>query len=475
MADNIVDLGNRSLPSNEAAEQMALAAIMVINSALDEMADFLRPEHFFYQGHPEIYAACLALRDQGRSVDAVTLCGVLEPDLVPNLPRYLSELQASVVSVLNAKDYALEVHDRYLRRQLIGAGQELISACHTPSVEMKAAEQAEIAQQRIADITHAVEMPNAGPRHIASVTSEVLDHLAQVVEAQGRVVGLSTGMEDLDHKLGGLQAPSLIVIAARPGMGKTALALNIAEHVSRQGDPVLFYSLEMGRAQLLQRLIADETGIGTDRQRGGPLNRKEYLSLASAAADLGGLPLLLDDGRERTVAAIRAHARRVRRQHGLALVIVDYIQLMVTGAPRDRVGELSALTRELKRLAGDLDVPVVALSQLSREVEKREDKRPLLSDLRESGSIEQDADQVLFIFREEQYLRAPKRRQNQSLQSHSDDLADYETRRLKVAGRAEFLIEKNRHGPIGMVLSRWNGARQRFSNWLEHDPQEDLI
>lgn len=471
---------DRPLPANEAAEQALLGAILVRNAVLDDIAGFLEPEHFHFAGHGAIYAACLSLRDQGREADAVSLMSALDGDeaieALPGGTTYLCDLQASVVSLINAPDYARLIHDLHLRRGLIGLGQEIAASGFTTDIEVSAADQAEDAAQRLAALIDAGALPTAGPRPIGEAVERTITQLTNVYEADGAVVGQPTGLAALDRMIGGLQPPSLVVLAARPGMGKTALALNIARHVAEQGGPVAFYSLEMSRPQLVQRLIAGPARVPVDRQRGGPLSRAEYLHLVEASQEVGRLPLLIDDGQSRSVAAMRAHARRLKRRGGLALVVVDYLQLMVSGSPQYRVQEVSDISRELKRLAADVDAPVLAVSQLSRQVEQRDDKRPQLSDLRDSGSIEQDADQVLFIYRDEYYLRRPKQRANQKGDSYMHDLAVYDERKRAVGGLAEILIPKNRHGRTGTVACLWDGAAQAFSDRGEdHGAQEEFL
>jgi replicative DNA helicase len=379
---------------------------------------------------------------------------------------YLAELQASVVSLANAPDYAKLIHDLHLRRELIAAGHEIAAMGFTVDIDKPAADQAEDAHQRLTGLIDASALPTEGPRPIGDAVEAALDELTVVHKADGAVIGAPTGLSDLDHLLGGLQAPAFVLIAARPSMGKTALALNIARHVAREGGRVAFYSLEMSETQLIQRLTASETGIPLERHRAGPLDRADYLTLVEATQNLRALPLLLDDGQSRSVAAMRAHARRAKRRGGVALVVVDYLQLMVSGSPQYRAQEVSDISRGLKMMAKDLGVPVLALSQLSREVEKRPDKRPQLSDLRDSGSLEQDADQVVFIYRAEYYLR---------MAGGSKDTDAYMQELQAAAGLAEIIVGKNRHGCTGTVQARWNGVRQQFSDWEDTQAQQEAM
>lgn len=466
--NNVVDIRDRdepALPASEVAEQALLGAILVRSDVIDDVAGFLLAEHFRYAAHRPLYEAALSLHREGRKVDAITLAAATESD--PEVSemggiRYIAELAASTTSILNATDYGRLILDMHLRRELIAAGQQIAADAFRVDLERPGSDQAEDAVRRITEVAEASLAPQQGPRPIGEAVSGVVDQLAAVCNAEGAVVGHPTGLQDLDRSIGGLMAPDLLVVAGRPGMGKSILVLNIARHVATHSGPVAFYSLEMSSGQLMQRMIAADTGVPVERQRAGPIHRGEFMGLQSAAQEIGALPLLLDDGRQRTVAAMRAHARRAKRRGGLALVVVDYLQLMVQGDPRYRVQEVSQITRDLKMLALDVGVPVLAVSQLSRQVEQRDDKRPNLSDLRDSGSIEQDADMVLFPYREEYYLRAPKQRERQSNESHLEDLANFDHRRRAVAGLAEIIVGKNRHGPTATVECRFDGPRQRF-------------
>lgn len=466
MTSNVVSLDPhqpRQLPANEAAEQALLSAILMRNGVIDEVGDFLRPEHFHFRGHPAIFGAAVDLYRQGRTVDVITVSAALQSDEDVQAiggSNYLADLFASVGLPSNAADYGRMILDMALRRDLIGASQAVITDAFQADIERPGTDQAEDAVRRMTEIAEASLAPQSGPRPIGEAVDGLLDQLAAVAAARGEIVGHSTGLHDLDQMIGGLLAPDLLVLAARPGMGKSVLALNIAEHVATHHGPVVFYSLEMSKAQLISRLIATPTGIPTDRQRSGPIRSGEYVMLQEAAQNVGRLPLLLDDGRQRSVASMRAHSRRTKRRQGLALVVIDYLQLMVQGDPRYRVQEVSRITRDLKMLALDLDVPVLAISQLSREVERRDDKRPRLSDLRESGSIEQDADEVMFLYREEYYLRGT-------------DIETWEKRRA-CEGSAEIIIDKNRHGRTGTVTARFDGVRQRFSDQPGAGQQEML-
>jgi replicative DNA helicase len=292
--------------------------------------------------------------------------------------------------------------------------------------------------------------------------------LAEQVFKAGAPMGVPTGFIDLDRKLGGLHNSDLVVIAGRPSMGKTALAACILENAAARGHRAVFFSLEMSQEQLAARMIAGRTGIGTERQRAGPLVAADVVTMAEAKDELRRLPIVIDDTPAHSVAAIRTRARRLQRMGGLSLVVIDYLQLIVSGREENRTQEISKITRELKVMAKELQVPVIALSQLSRAVEARENKRPLLSDLRESGSIEQDADVVMFVFREHYYIERaePMRRGDESDEKFNDRIAAWENALASTHGKAEVIVSKNRQGGLGKVELHFNDERTRFENLL---------
>lgn len=459
--------GLQDLCRNAEAEQALLGAILANNRALEAVADYLRPEHFGTPAHGRIYAGCLALVHAGRIADPIALKLAFSDDgdlEAVGGAGYLIDLASSVVSVTSASDYARTIVDMWKRRQSLTAMRDAAIAIAFP-------EQVENVESALAEVTNRLEMlaegdspAEGGLLSISRAAQLGIEEAATVYRAEGRMVGISTGLADLDRVIGGLRRSNFIIIAGRPGMGKSALAINIAEHAARHGDPVAFYSYEMSREQIWQRIVAGHTSIGVDRQQAGPLTAEDYRRICAAGAEAGELPIWIDDGRHDTVAAIGRSAKRLKRAGGLALIVVDYLQLMDGGQASNRTEEVSRITRGLKKLAKELDVPVVALSQLSRKVEERDDKRPLKSDLRESGSIEQDADQIIFAYRPEYYLREPQRKEGEDVSKFNARKASYEEMSADAQGVAELIVAKNRHGRERTVRAHWDGERQRFSN-----------
>jgi len=458
------------LPSNEAAEQALLGAILINNDALDRAGEFLKPEHFFCPAHGRIYAACQKLREQNRVADPVTLRHYFERDgdlKEIGGAEYLLELAAGVVSVIYSGGYAQAIYDLHLRRQLVSIGHQIIADARSMEIERSSDEIIGDVERKLFEVTD--RHVSAGLVTVSDAVRVAMDEIAAVRRSDGRVVGVPTGLADLDAVIGGMHPENLIIIAGRPGMAKSTLALNIARRntcprMAKDAQPVAFYSLEMANSQLGKRLIAMECGVPLQNLVAGPLSDHDVRRAAVAAAEISMWPLRLDEGRQRTVGSILLHARRLQARNGLALIIVDYLQLMVGGKTENRVQEVSRITRDLKMLAGELKVPVLALSQLSRKVEERDDKRPLLSDLRESGSIEQDADVVLFLYRQEMYLRSPEPKEGERAESWADRMTAYEEQRGKVSGLAEIIVAKNRHGRTDTVRVHFNAAQQLFSN-----------
>src|SRR5690348_11612615 len=408
------ELSPRVPPHNYEAEMALLGAILANNLVFDKVNEFLRPDHFADALHGRIYEAAGKLIERGQIADALTLKSLFDQD--PALiehggAAYLARLAGSVVTIINAEDYGRVIHDLHLRRQLIELGEEMVNVAHGQDLDLPATGQIETAEEQLFRLseTGAVKMAEAA------------------VNREGHVTGVTTGLIDLDKKLGGLQPSDLVILAGRPSMGKTALATNIAFNAAQahmespeNGGRVAFFSLEMSAEQLAMRILAERTEISSDRIRRGEISRDDdFTRLVIAAQELQKLPMHIDDTPGLTVPALRTRARRLKRRHGLGLIVVDYLQLMRSPAGfrnENRVQEVSEITRGLKAIAKELDVPVLALSQLSRAVEQRDDKRPQLADLRESGSIEQDADVVMFIFREQYYHERgePKQRDDES-------------------------------------------------------------
>jgi replicative DNA helicase len=481
----------RTPPTNIEAEQALLGAILVNNDAYGRVSDFLRPEHFAEGVHGRIFEAIRKLAERGQIANPVTLKGVFDQDdALAEIGggAYLGRLAASVVTIINAEDYGRTIYDLHLRRQLITVGEEVVNAAYVHDLDLDAIAQIETAEKKLFDLAENGIGDGGFQAFQHSLANAILQAEA-AFKRDGKTAGVSSGFTDLDKLLGGLHPSDLVILAGRPSMGKTALATNVAFNaaklyrpkqtadgrvVAEDGAVVGFFSLEMSAEQLAARVLAEESGVSGDRIRRGDVSHDDFDKFVQASQRLASVPLYIDDTPALSIAALRTRARRLKRQHGLDLVIVDYLQLLQgTGgrSAENRVQEISEITRGLKALAKELDVPVIALSQLSRAVEQREDKRPQLADLRESGSIEQDADVVMFVFREEYYLgRAePMRRPEESEEKFNDRYERWKTRLEEVHATAEVIISKQRHGPIGTVRLRFEGETTKFDNLVSSD------
>ncbi len=473
----------RTPPHNYEAEQALLGAILLNNRALERVAEYLRPEHFADPVHGRIYAACVRIIERGAVANPVTLKDQFsDDDQLTELggPRYLAQLASAVVSIINAGDYGRLIHDLHLRRELIDLGSEIVNDAYQPSLDRTALDAVAAAAARLFDLA-STGSADAGPKLFRPVVTQALARIEAVHKADGRLVGTSTGLVELDRRTGGLQAPDLMILAGRPSMGKTALATNVAFNIAAAhfhnrdlGGPALFFSQEMSDTQLADRILAEVAEVAVHRVRNGPLSAQEFERLANAAHNIGDFPLHIDDSAALTVSAVRTRARRMKRKHGLGVIVIDYLQLM-RGDGDNRVQEICKITRDLKSTAKDLDVPIILLSQLSRAVEQREDKRPQLADLRESGAIEQDADSVMFVFREQYYLERaePMRRGDESEEKFNDRYDRWRNRLQEVMNTAEVIIAKNRQGPVGTVRLSFDPAFTKFGNIAGSEERPD--
>lgn len=458
----------RTPPANEEAEQALLGALLVNNRAFAKVSDFLRPEHFYDPAHQRIFAAITEMIAAGRVASPVTLRSLFDTD--PDLQKegggaYLAELAANVVTVVNSADYGRTIHDLFMRRQLIEVTAGVMEEAYRPSPigpeELIADIEAQVAALRAHSHAGAAELATA-----ADAVEEAVRAAEQAQHAPDGISGLGTGMIDLDHRLGGLQGGDLVIIAGRPSMGKTVLGVTIATNAAGRGDPVQFNSLEMSTISLGQRLLASRSGVAVQDQRGA-LSPEQFRALVEAQQHFANMPLRIDPQAGLTAAQIAARARLHQRKHGLRLLVIDYLGLIAPADPRtNRVHQIEETTAALKLLAKELDIPVVLLCQLSRQVEQREDKRPMLSDLRDSGAIEQDADVVMLLYREQYYLERaePTRRANESQDAFNDRYAEWVQRLEECRGVAEIVIGKNRQGGTGTVVVRFDGQRQTFEN-----------
>jgi replicative DNA helicase len=468
----------RLAPHNIEAEQALLGAILVNNEAFYRVGDFLEPEHFFEPIHGQIYDIARSLIRTGKLASPVTLKTFIpaEADIAGmTVAQYLARLAAEATTIINAVDYGRTVYDLATRRELIRIGEEMVNAAFEAPVDFAPREQIEDAEKRLYDLAE-VGRYGGGFLKFETALTTAVDMAARAYQREGKLSGLATGLKDLDAKMGGLQSSDLIIVAGRPGMGKTALATNIAYNVAQawrgevrtdghtetvNGGIVGFFSLEMSAEQLATRIIAEQSGIPSSTIRRGGITERDFEDLKDVAIRLQNLRFYIDETGGLTVAQLAARARRLKRTHGLDLLVVDYIQLLqgsTRRAQENRVQEVTEITTNLKALAKELNVPIMALSQLSRQVENRDDKRPQLSDLRESGSIEQDADVVLFVFREEYYLS------NKEPRPGSDEHIKWQTEMDLAHGKAEIIIGKQRHGPTGTVNLQFDAQVTRFDN-----------
>jgi replicative DNA helicase len=395
--------------------------------------------------------------------------------------QYLARLAAEATTVINATDYGRTICDLSVRRNLIRIGEDMVNDAYDAPVDFAPRIQIEDAERKLYEIAEAGRYGSGFQRFAQALTTAV-DMAARAYQRDGKLSGLATGLKDLDAKMGGLQPSDLIIVAGRPGMGKTALATNIAYNIARahrgetrpdghiqtvDGGIVGFFSLEMSAEQLATRIISERTGIPSSTIRRGGITETDFETIKDVSIELQHLPFYVDETGGLSIAQLAARARRLKRQRGLDVLVVDYIQLLqgsTRRAQEGRVQEVTEITTSLKALAKELNVPIVALSQLSRQVENRDDKRPQLSDLRESGSIEQDADVVLFVFREEYYLS------NKEPRPGSEEHLKWQTDMAAVHGKAEIIIGKQRHGPTGTVQLQFEASVTRFDD-LSRDDQ----
>jgi replicative DNA helicase len=473
----------RSAPHNIEVEQALLGAILVNNEAFYRVSDFLEPEHFFEPLHQKVYKDIGSLVRAGKAATPITLKTFLPADLDIaglNGSQYLARLATEATTVINAGDYGRTIYDLALRRALIGIGEVMVNVAYDAQVDLGPQAQIEEAERRLFELAETGRYDGGFQRFAQALTAAV-ENAARAYERDGKLSGISTGLRDLDRMMGGLQPSDLIVLAGRPGMGKSSLATNIGYNIAKawrgevrpdghitsvNGGIVAMFSLEMSAEQLATRIIAERAEIPSSRIRRGEIESKDFDRLAEAAREMESIPFYIDETGGLSIAQLAARARRLKRQKGLDLIIVDYIQLLQgssRSAAAGRVQEVTEITTNLKALAKELSVPIIALSQLSRQVENRDDKRPQLSDLRESGSIEQDADVVMFVYREEYYLH------NREPRPGTEEYFKWQTEMDAALGKAEVIIGKQRHGPTGTVKLHFEGEYTRFSDLAQDD------
>jgi len=479
----------RTPPHNIEAEQALLGAILVNNEAFYRVSDFLEPKHFFETIHQRIFELAGSLIRANKVATPVTLKTFLPSDLDIaglSLNQYLARLAAEATTIINAEDFGRTVYDLSVRRDLIVIGEEMVNLAYDAPVDASPASHIEDAERKLYEVAETGRYDSGFQRFAQALTTAV-DMAARAYQRDGSLSGLATGLTDLDNRMGGLQPSDLIILAGRPGMGKTALATNVAYNVAKaftqgevsadgtretvNGGVVGFFSLEMSAEQLATRIIAEQTSIPSNKIRRGAIDEPDFEKIKDVSIELQNLPFYVDETGGLSVGQLAARARRLKRQRGLDLLVVDYLQLLQGSSRRaseSRVQEITEITTRLKALAKELNIPILALSQLSRQVEGREDKRPQLADLRESGSIEQDADVVLFVFREEYYHQMRK-----PTEANREKFTEWLAEGERVEGKAEVIIGKQRHGPTGTVELQFDAAVTRFAN-LDTTHQRDF-
>lgn len=474
------------LPQNVEAEAALLGAMMIDNRVAEDVLQKLRPDHFFEPVHGRIYEAIEKMVADNRLATPVTLRPLFASDpAMQELggPAYLAQLTANPAGLIGARAFADQIYDLAMLRALVTVGRGMVEGALDTSEDINPAKQIEQAELRLYEVAEKGGGEGAVKSFTRAATLAV-KHVERAMNSGGGISGITTGLTDLNASTGGFNRSDLLILAGRPGMGKTSLATNIAFNAAQRwardmeagipedktiGAPVAFFSLEMSADQLALRILSEQAEISSEKLRTGHIGSTDFQKLARAAADLETLPLYIDDTPGLTIAALRTRARRMKRQHKIGMIIVDYLQLLQGSAKASgdgRVQEISEISRGLKTLAKELHVPVLALSQLSRAVESREDKRPQLSDLRESGSIEQDADIVLFVYRDEYYhdFKAPKAPDANSTPEEIAKYQAWQEEQLKIANKASVIIAKQRHGATGIVDLRFDRQYTKFSD-----------
>ena len=469
------DPAPEALPHNIEAEQQLLGAILTNNDVYDRISSVVKAEHFFDPVHQRIYEIAAARIQKNALASPVTLKAFLEDDAgLKELggPAYLVRLAGAAISAYAARDSAQMIYDLAVRRELIQLGRDISAQAAKVEVANEPKDQIIDAEQRLYKLGEQ-GVAERGFQSFLKAAVEAVNNANAAYQRGGGLAGISTGLVDLDRKLGGLHASDLLILAGRPSMGKTSLATNIAFNIAKaykrgrlpdgrdgavEGGIVGFFSLEMSAEQLAARILSEASEVPSEQIRRGDMQEVEFRRFVDAAKSLEACPLYIDDTPALPISQVAARARRLKRTHGLDLLIIDYLQLLKGSSKENRVQEVSEITQGLKAIAKELDIPVVALSQLSRAVESRDDKRPQLSDLRESGSIEQEADVVMFVYREEYYLS------RMEPEAGSPAHVEWFKKAENAHGKAEVIIGKQRHGPIGTVELSFEGRFTRFGN-----------
>ena len=496
MADSLIDDFSSSeeiikdknvMPQNLEAEQSLLGSILFDNKILEALPTNFNSSYFFDPLHSNIFDACVSLIDNGRLADPLTLKSYLNDNkhnVDIDIEEYLIDLRDGVLSLSKAKFYAVEIRNCYIRRSLIIIADDLIYKSKNPNIDVTPEQEISTTEEKLYNLAEKDQI-NSGPTDFKTVLANTTKQINEAYNKKGKLSGIDTGFSGINRQLGGLNKSDLIVLAGRPGMGKTALATNIGFNAAKssrldKNEAILIFSLEMSAEQLAQRILAEQSTIDSHRLRSGDIDDKEFSKLVVTQNDIHNLPFFIDDTPAISVGQIASRARRLKRTNGLGLIIIDYIQLIQGSKAienQGRVQEVSNITRGLKSLAKELNVPILALSQLSRAVEQREDKRPILADLRESGSIEQDADVVMFVYREEYYLdkSEPSQRDNENQENFNERFTKWQERRSLAEGKAEIIVSKQRHGPTGVIQVQFEAKLTRFMDLVQNENLPDQI
>ena len=484
------DIDNAEKFENFEAEIAIIGCLLWDNRSYEKIADFLTEDHFTNPNNRTIFSTIKNLLDKNILVSPITLKNYLEENEQDNFDNYtyLNQIKDSAPSTQNAHQYAKLLYDLHIKRSLIGIGNTIIQETITNEEKLEGNELIENAEN---DLYNLSQSGSSERKHsmFGEALKTAIDVIDQSFKRDGKIAGLPSGLKDLDKKLGGLHNSDLIIIAGRPSMGKTALGTNIAFNAAKKfkekedelgnkivvdGGKVAFFSLEMSSEQLATRVLAQESKISGDKMRKAELTKEDFKKIAKVSSELENINLIIDDNPILTIPTLRARARRLKRLYNVDLIIIDYLQLMSGSANtknQGRVQEISEITRGLKAVAKELNIPIIALSQLSRQVEQREDKRPQLADLRESGTIEQDSDVVMFIFRESYYLERmePIRRPDENQDKHNERHQRWRELCENSYNTAEIIIAKQRHGPIGTIKAHFDPNYTRFTDITSKD------
>ncbi len=473
---------------NTDAELALIGCILWDNKNYEKVSDFLNENHFVDETHKVIFLTIKNLLDKNILVSPITLKNYLPEDNKNlNKVNYLNQLKDSTPSTQNTYNYGKIIYDLYVKRNLVGVAQNIIQETNSNST-VAADHLIENAENDLYNLSQSGNSDRSFV-NFGNALQGAVEIISEAYKREGKIAGVPTGFKDLDNKLGGLHKSDLIIIAGRPSMGKTALGTNIAfncaikylEEIDEfenkkiiDGGKVAFFSLEMSSEQLATRILAEQTKISGDKMRKAELNKNDFNKIAKTSADLENLNLIIDDNPVLTIPTLRSRARRLKRLHDINLIIIDYLQLMSAASNNrndGRVQEISEITRGLKSIAKELNIPVIALSQLSRQVEQREDKRPQLSDLRESGTIEQDSDVVMFIYRESYYLERlePIRKSEEDDMKYNERVSRWQQLTNDNYNKAEIIIAKQRHGPIGSIKMHFDANYTKFSDLTTKD------